>query len=56
MEASLKNKESHWYQKPQNVIGLPLNPITGDFVTTGKSAMYYFIKGSEPEYYVNVSK
>ena len=56
MESSLKDKDKNWYEMPQNVIGIPLNPVTGDFVTTGKSTMYYFVKGSEPEYYIYVSK
>ena len=25
--ATLKDKENNWYEKPQNVIGLPLNPV-----------------------------
>ena len=56
IEASLKDKETTWYKKPQNVIGVPLNPVTGEFVTTGKSTMYYFIKGTDPDYYISVSK
>lgn len=56
MEATLKNKDKIWYEMPQNVIGIPLDPITGEFVTTGKSTMYYFVRGSEPECYINVSK
>ena len=56
MESSLKDKEKKWYEMPQNVIGIPLDPVTGDFVTTGKSTMYYFVKGSEPEFYITASK
>lgn len=56
IESSLKEKESAWYEMPKNVIGIPLEPITGEFVTTGKSTMYYFVKGSEPEYFISVSK
>lgn len=48
MEESLKDTEVSWYTKPDNVIGIPLNPVTGEFTTTGKSTMYYFVKGSEP--------
>ncbi len=56
IEESLKDTEASWYEKPKNVIGLPLNPVTGEFVTTGKSSMYYFVKGSEPIVVLNVNK
>lgn len=49
IEESLKDTEKNWYTKPDNVIAIPLDPITGNFVTTGKSSIYYFVKGSEPE-------
>ncbi len=52
IEASLLDKEESWYEKPENVIGLPLTPVTGEYVTKGKNAMYYFVKGSEPEIYI----
>ena len=55
IEESLKDEEDVFYEQPKNVVGIPLDPVTGDFVTTGKSTMYYFVKGSEPEYYVSVS-
>jgi len=53
METSLKDTENSWYETPPNVIGMPLNPINGEFTATGKNAIYYFIKGSEPEYYLS---
>ncbi len=52
IEESLKNKDTSWYEMPQNVIGIPLNPITGEYVSSGKSTMYYFVKGSEPSIYL----
>lgn len=55
MENSLKDTQKRWYEKPTNVIGLPLNPVTGEFVTKGKSSMYYFVKGTEPQVYLEVS-
>lgn len=55
MENSLKDTKKRWYEKPTNVIGLPLNPVTGEFVTKGKSSMYYFVKGTEPQVYLEVS-
>lgn len=55
IEGILKDKEKTWYEKPDNVVGIPLNPVTGEYVTTGKSSMYYFLKGSEPQIYVSAS-
>lgn len=55
IEESLKEVEPSWYEPPNNVVGIPLNPITGEYVTTGKSSMYYFVKGSEPQIYVSAS-
>ena len=56
IEESLKEKEVNWYEIPQNVIGLLLDPVTGEYITTGKNTMYYFIKGTEPTYYVSANK
>ena len=53
IEENLKDKENTWYEMPDNVIAIPLDPISGDYVTTGKHAMYYFIKGTEPSYYIS---
>lgn len=52
MEETLKEKEVSWYEQPKNVIGLPLNPVSAEFVTNGKSTMYYFVKGTEPSVYL----
>ena len=54
IEKSLQNKDSTWYEMPDNVIGIPLDPITGEY-TTKKSTMYYFLKGTEPDYYLAVN-
>ena len=56
MEDCLKDQPENWYEKPNNVIGLPLHPVTGEFVTNGKSTMFYFVKGSEPIVYASTSK
>lgn len=56
MENSLKDNEEKWYSQPTNVIGVPLDPLSGEFVTIGKNTMYYFVKGSEPQYYISVNK
>ena len=47
IEASLSNTSTDWYPIPDNVIGIPLNPITGEYGTS-KNSIFYFIKGTEP--------
>ena len=43
------NKEKNWYEIPENIVGMPLNAITGKSdSTSSNSTMFYFIKGSEP--------
>lgn len=56
METTMQNVEPSWYEIPKNVIGVPLTPVSGDYVTTGKNTMFYFIKGSEPEVYLAANK
>ena len=43
------NKDSKsWYEKPDNVVGLMLDSISGEEVSdNNKAYVYYFIKGSE---------
>lgn len=42
------NKNS-WYDKPNNVIGVPLNAIDGTITNNAqKASMFYYLKGSEP--------
>jgi len=50
MEGYLKNKKSNWYTAPQNIVGVLVNPITGEIAKKEdkKSKMFYFIKGTEP--------
>ena len=50
MENYLKDKESTWYEKPNNVVGVLVNPITGDIAdsNTKKATIMYYIKGTEP--------
>lgn len=47
MEQVLKDDE--WYQKPQNVIGVVKNGITGEENSKENSAIFYYVKGSEVE-------
>ncbi len=48
VEEYLKNKESTWYEKPDNVVGIPRDAVTGKDVTDiNKSFVYYYVKGSD---------
>lgn len=50
MEGYLKNTEDHWYQTPENVSTVLVNPITGRpaLDTDEKKKLMFFIKGTEP--------
>lgn len=51
IEAITEGKEMHWYETPENVVALPLDAVSGKTTTDkGKMAIYYFVKGSEPNY------
>lgn len=45
MESILK--ESNWYETPSNIVGVPLDPVTGDKPKDDKYFMYYYVSGSE---------
>ena len=48
-EALMKDKENTWYDVPENIIGIPLNAITGEYDENSKhSTIFYFVKGTEP--------
>ena len=50
VEDYTKNKENSWYEMSDNIVGVPLNPITGQKNTeNGKTSIFYFKKGSEPQ-------
>lgn len=55
IEETLKDTPASWYDTPKNVIGIPLHPVTGEYVTKGKSTMFYFVKGTEPQVYLEAS-
>ena len=50
METYLKDKKEHWYDKPNNVVGVMVDPITGNLATekTKNATVMYYIKGTEP--------
>ena len=47
-----KDKENMWYDMPSNVVGVLVDPISGEVATenTKKPTMFYYIKGTEPTY------
>ena len=55
MEGYLKDKDNSWYSIPDNVVGVLVNPITGELVNTesNKSKIFYYLKGTEPTYSSN---
>ncbi len=50
MEGYFKNKTSEWYEMPEDVVGVLINPITGEVAkeTDNKKHICYYIKGTEP--------
>lgn len=49
---NMKDKAKEWYEIPNNVVGVLVDPITGEPVNEAskKSKIFYFIKGTEPYY------
>lgn len=50
MEDYLKDTEEHWYEMPNNVVGVLVDPISGELASTStkKKKIMYYIKGTEP--------
>lgn len=50
MENYLDGMEDHWYEQPNNVVGVLVNPITGKPATEAdeKKKIMYYVKGTEP--------
>ena len=51
MEKYLKGKDNTWYQAPSNIIGVLVNPLSGEIILDDKmqkKKMFYFVKGTEP--------
>ena len=50
MEGCLKDKEDSWYQQPNNVVGVLVNPITGKPASESdeKKRIMYYVRGTEP--------
>ena len=52
VENYLKDKETSWYNLPNNVVGVLVDPISGEVANTPTKnpTMFYYIKGTEPTY------
>lgn len=50
MEGYLKDHEDSWYNQPNNVVGVLVNPITGKPATENdeKKRIMYYVRGTEP--------
>lgn len=50
MEAYFKEHEASWYNIPDNVVGVLVNPITGIITNENdeKKEMFFYLKGTEP--------
>ena len=50
MEGYLKDKDTSWYDIPDNIVGVLVNPITGEIAKSEdkKKKLFYFLKGTEP--------
>ena len=50
MEAYFKDHEATWYDIPDNVVGVLVNPITGQIAGENdtKKELFFYLKGTEP--------
>ena len=50
MESYFEDNKPEWYEMPENVVGVLVNPIDGTLATkeSKKKKILYFIKGTEP--------
>ena len=50
MEAYFEDHEAEWYNIPENVVGVLVNPITGIVadINDTKKEMFFYLKGTEP--------
>jgi len=51
-ENYLIDKDVSWYDLPNNIVGVLVDPISGEVATedTNNPTMFYYIKGTEPTY------
>lgn len=52
IEEYFKDKDTSWYEMPNNVVGVMVDPISGKVAdeNTAKPTLFYYIKGTEPTY------
>ena len=48
MESHMNDELDEWYTMPNNVVGVLVDPISGNLATSTKKKMFYYIKGTEP--------
>lgn len=49
VESTLKDTEPSWYEQPDNVIGIPLDSVSGEETKdSSKVKVFYYVKGTEP--------
>ena len=50
MENYLSDKDTSWYEMPNNVVGVLVNPVSGNVATTDdkNKKILYYLKGTEP--------
>ena len=58
MENYLRNKEDSWYTKPDAIIPVIINPLTGKLATNSskRKKIVYYLKGTEPTEYDSKEK
>lgn len=49
VEEYLNGLEDNWYKKPDNVVSVLEDPISGEPAVNGKASLFYYVKGSEGE-------
>ena len=47
MEDYLIDKQDNWYEIPDNIVGVLVDPISGE-MTNNKKTLLYYLKGTEP--------
>lgn len=48
MEDYLIDKEDNWYEIPENIVGVLVDPISGEITNENKKTLLYYLKGTEP--------
>lgn len=48
MEDYLIDKENNWYEIPENIVGVLVDPISGKITNENKKTLLYYLKGTEP--------